>query len=369
MVVALPACTLWIPIPKLLKLRGVTMPVAVPSINIGEILAGTVQSYVEERFKRNSIAWPILVRSDNEVNVNLFSQLSSNYHSHVLLGTENRLFESSYILFPPLSAPVDVERYKLIAQKLSLLQERLQERGVTFLLVVSPSKVAMYPDIIPQEYLIGGKQLRLTSLDILVPYLDEKKVNYVNAPALLKSAESRFQIPFFAPGGTHWNGLAGCLVTSEIANRLDLLMGKSLPRFSCSVQGRLDKPAIGDMDLARLTNIWSEQRFAWRSPRVVRKRFAGAGSAAPRLFIEGTSFTHELRRQFKTAQLFSKVDFYYYARRIISEGGVKGGRPVPVSQVDWKEVENHDVIMMEINESVVSSVGHGFIDEALQRMS
>ena len=360
----LPSLSGLVKVPRKLKLGGVIMEPGLTPISKETFLDGTLQNNLEERFKRKTAAWPWLVRSDNQLNLLLFEQLSSNYDAAVVLGQGNVLFERSYLADFNRARKLGSEKAAGVIQNLSLLQEKLAAHGIRFLLVLSPSKLEFEPQIVPPRYVVRGRGKRQNAAQILLPRLRARGINVFDTHAFLKEAQRGLESPFFAPGGTHWNEFAACLAGAEILQRIGTLAGAKTAQISCANQGIRKAPTADAIDLVRLANLWSGEPFSRPGLKLVRQ-IRSPGEYHPRVLWEGTSFTFELMRTFGRVKPFAVFDFYYYFNRRYTLP-LKHSEPLELDQPGLRqELLSRDVVVLEINESVLDEVGHGFLERAL----
>lgn len=86
-----------------------------------------------------------------------------------------------------------------IAHTLAMVQENLQDRGVSFLFTVAPNKNSLYPENMP--YYDSLKVTEKNNLKRLVPYLEKEGVNYCN---LYEAFEEEEEI-LYHQRDSHWN--------------------------------------------------------------------------------------------------------------------------------------------------------------------
>ena len=135
----------------------------------------------------------------------------------IIIGRDGQLFADYDIKqycnpHPPIPLSLMESRVKEIAD----LQDLLARRGVIFLLLITPSKAATYPEYIPSNLCHAGPFTNRA-------YYDFRFVSRQVPPQLYQwpchhsSRQSRSRrLLCFARGGIHWNKLGAYFTTSSI---------------------------------------------------------------------------------------------------------------------------------------------------------
>lgn len=101
-----------------------------------------------------------------------------------------------------------------IAATLALMQEYSEGMGKQFVFICAPNKNTLYPEYMPYYY---KGTTTPHNWERLVPYLDDKNVNYVNLQTLF---EEKNQI-LYHKGDSHWNNYGAALVQNEVLCNLN----------------------------------------------------------------------------------------------------------------------------------------------------
>lgn len=127
-----------------------------------------------------------------------------------------------------------------INEKFTSNQAFFAERGITFLIVITPSKHSIYPEYLPDRY-TKGTATRLeqvvTHQNHAVPILDL-------TPALLRAKQ---RAPVYYTTDQHWNNFGAFIGWQEIQQALH----QDLPNLSYTVR----ETPIGGGDLARFGSV------------------------------------------------------------------------------------------------------------------
>src|ERR1043166_1497343 len=88
------------------------------------------------------------------------------------------------------------------------LQDVCQRLNIAFVLLITPSKAAIYPEDIPMVWKQRYDASRPRAYEQLVELLNEKNIHYVDAHILTLAAKRDASVPVFPKGGIHWGQIA-----------------------------------------------------------------------------------------------------------------------------------------------------------------
>jgi hypothetical protein len=357
---SLPALSYLVPLHKSIKLAGEVSNLEPVTLSLDTIMSGSYQSYLEERFKKNAPLWHMLVRTDHEISLQLFGEISHDRSSTLALGGNDTLFERSYINSYNRIREVPEDILISRVRELQELQQRLQALGKKMVVIISPAKTTLYPELIPERALVPNREHRRDLLSSARELLHTHGITTVDGSALFTAAQSESPHKLFAKGGTHWTQYGACLVLEELYRTLDA-------ELKCTVTGVREGPGPSDKDIAKLANVWSIKRFVEPSSPKVAMQIIKPPSQKT-LFLEGTSFSWQLRRLINENDAFNLVDFYYYSSRQFLNRERKG-KVIPPHLFEWNAlIDARDLYVFEINESVIDDVGHASLSQLLAVM-
>jgi len=320
------------------------------------------------------------VKLSNQVDYSLFGNIRGRRGTQIVVGKNNWLYENVYIdyyLKNPQLPDDDLRRY---AGGLARLQEALEARGVVFVLLISPSKVEIYPEYLPEdlrEYRKGPR--RKTIRQSFLPHLDEQGVRYVDVHRLFKQIKPESDI-LFPPQGTHWNYYGSLLACREVVKQVNAAGFCSLPVPEVTSVKYL--PALGsDNDLELLLNLlWFDKR---RSPSVPYPEVAVEAAPLderPDFLVVGDSFSFTVVDSIRYARLSRNVDLLYYNKRLYSylaeettdyAADHTAAEVGPVSELPpgWESrLADAEIVILEINEILLNKRGWGFVEDTVSRL-
>jgi hypothetical protein len=176
------------------------------------------------------------------------------------------------------------------------------------------------------------------------------------------------RFPIFPASGSHWSDYCACLISSKLAESFEQLLGKRVPQFSCSEAGVRKTPLDFDRDHASVANVWFPQRFLQPTIAVQHETTSAEPTYKPRVTIVGTSFMWSILRYLDRHKVYSTRDFYFYFKTLHQYPENRKKRVKP-KQIDWDgRIFGSDIVILEINEAWLGSVGYGFIKHALRRI-
>jgi alginate O-acetyltransferase complex protein AlgJ len=333
--------------PRAKNLGGGERREPLPALTARAWFDGTFQKDFEEWHQQAFAPRNAFVRTANQVNYSLFSEIAFKESSQLVLGKENTLFQSSYIdAYNGIDALSDGE-IDGFARDLRRLQDHLGRHGIAFLFFITPGKASICPEWIPDSRNLRSAR---SNYEALVPRLDQHGVHTLDGHALMVALKQTSGVPVFPKGGAHWNHYASFRVTQELIAAVERLAGRKM--IHLNLDGvRIEKRNIGsDGDLARLANLWRTSTFDSENPHPVVSREAPPGATRVNALLVGGSFLDLPNHWLTTFGVVSdKTEYNWYFNR-------KGSL----------ELSGRDVIILETNETMIPRRGFGFIEAVLR---
>ena len=171
------------------------------------------------------------------------------------------------------------------------MQDGFEARGTPFFYLITPSKVAEQPEIIPRGYRCPGSAAdRAAKLGVYTAILTAHGVRFVDGASPLASARAQYGIDMFPRGGTHWNDLAAALGTTQLvaaANNAHVRPPLTPFTFAWTMS---DTATGADRDLLDIMNL-PHPDARYPVPRVTFHSTEPAGGCKPTRITEiGGSF-------------------------------------------------------------------------------
>ena len=260
-----------------------------PAPTLARVLDGRFQADYARMIGTRTPLYPFAVRLKDQI---LFSVFGLSGIPAIVAGRGGALLEREYLTeYCARNLALFLPQAQAWAPKIRQMQDAYESRGKTFLYVITPSKVAQDPELIPPGY-----PCRSTPADRagLLPAwrraLDAAGVHYVDTTIPLRAAQGQYGFVMYPRGGTHWNSVGAALATRAIAAGLDALRGDGVlppPSFTWTMAPR---PIWPDDDLASLMNLLVADR-SYAVPRVTLDAPPPSGGCRPlSVAIVGGSF-------------------------------------------------------------------------------
>lgn len=348
------------------KVAGITFPPAkMPKFSGSDFLDGKFQKKFERWFLIRHGLFGFLLRASNEITYRVFGQISPNYKSTILLGHENQLFQPMYLDAFNRRKEIDKEQIETKSTNLSEMQSELKKRGIASTLVISSNLLELYPELIPEAFTASDRLERKSNYEAMLPLLEEKGVDIVDAHQLLIEEKQNYDFRFFEPTASHWNSVGACLATKALVSRLEVLLGKALTPVNCSQIVMEDRPKEEDMDLLEITNLLFPEKVLKPAPYVESvKTEEKTTFYKPRVLFVGTSFSITLARRLAYFGVTEDVSLFFYYNKVQRKR--EPMRQLERHRIDWeKELAKYDAIVVEANVSRLNVAGFEFPGDLL----
>ena len=247
------------------------------------------------------------------------------------------------------------------AERIREMQDAVERRGQTFLYVLTPSKLAQYPDVLPPGIPCPAAPAdRAGQVPAWLDTVRASGVHVVDTTSVLSAAHSRYPFRLYPMGGAHWNKVGGMLAGQAVGVGLEALRRDgSFPPvpFAWRMSDRLDS---SDTDLAYLLNLFV---VGAREPMPVVTPVPPPslpGCTPRRVVIVGGSFGNALGSYLSLEPCRPVVAGYEYWRRVHEtwdEGRVTRGEVDPAQRA--RDLQAADVVLYEEHEQILGHSAHG----------
>jgi hypothetical protein len=242
-----------------ITLYGSLQAPAWPVPSVRNIFNGTFQNNFEKSFNFKMIGRSAMTHIYNEVLYRFFNSINND---KLIMGKDKYLYEFTYIN-AYLIEPDDDKKNELFEKltMLALLQLKMEEMGKSLIVLITPSKVSVYPEYLPGDL---SRYISMKDRGEYAPNFYEYFVSRVSETSLkyfdfhenfLELKENGTDI--FTKGGTHWAGPAVTAFFSELLN----FINKDTEKKIGTIQTVKEEPIWGnaftvDDDLELLSNIF-----------------------------------------------------------------------------------------------------------------
>lgn len=346
LIAVVPAVGVFVHFPDV-ALFGSEVPPVLPSVTFTAWRSEQVQPALQAWFEAHIGFRGVMVRTDNSVQAAVLRE--KPLHS-VVIGNDGTLLYADDVAYMGArreELPAVFARVDALTRALGSVSKKLKARGKELVVVIAPSKTAVYPESVPAGWRRAPGYRADVEVDTrLRAALERDGVPFADAHQLLSGRHGEERQRLFAATGRHWTQLGACVVLREVLPR-----GGVMP--SCAYDMAPADVNVGDdFDLYRLQNLWRYEREVPVYPKL-REEGAAAGSPSlPRAVFAGTSFTWmlaDVMRPFVSAPvaIFYNTNIYDVsepARRLLA--------PANPDSPEWTGyVLDRDLYILEILET------------------
>ena len=332
---------------------------AAPILSLHSILTGEYQQWISRSIGELSPMFGLAIRWKNQI---YYNWLGTTGTDSVVVGRNHQLFEM-YFLEEYCSRDLAVLRTKGEdwAVRIRDMQDFFNKRGELFLYIITPSKIAQNPEIIPESYNCPAPAKdRADKLKVYDAILARHGVRFVDTASGLIAAREEYGISMFPRGGTHWNSLATALAAQKVIAAVNTQKGDpilSTLDFSWHVSYN---PGPSDRDLLDLMNLPHPDTH-YPVPHLTYQSTPTANGCHPITITEvGGSFLGGLDYTLEKLACVPEITnwFYWDHRRVHFAGGRLYELPMD-ADARRQSLLHADVIVLEENEAVAPASEHG----------
>jgi hypothetical protein len=351
-----------------------------PEITLVNILNGNFQNDFEKYFNYKLRGRSIMTRIVNQVT---YSLIKSTNNSRILIGKDGYLFEPWY---PQayLDESTESQRHDLYDKMVILasLQETVEEMGKHLFVIITPSKASIYPEYLPDDYhryaalKSSTEEYSQNFYEYFVSHAGGIKFKYFDYHNKFLDLKKIGGI--FSKGGTHWNGPA---VTEYFADFINVINAECKNKIGV-IKKIKATPVWGDAfmtddDLEILLNLFPFYKHIENVPglgrisSIYRQLFPRTQynsyhmetlsiptAYRPDVFVMGGSFNWTWLSmvygvngwvEHGEEAIFGETYISFYTSFI-----QKYPENVSEAAIDFKDVINKDILIIEFNEQAIS---------------
>jgi hypothetical protein len=336
-----------------------------PPFELSAWLDGRFQEAADQWWKERFGLRFFFVKTNNQINYALWDRVYEGGQA-VVFGKGGWLYERGYIAtYCRLEDPVPTKRLRTFFEQLALFQQAMDERGVPFVVLLTPSKAAIYPERIPDEF-CGPQPTPGREYDQALSMMAELGIRYVDGYQLTQDAKSLWpDITLFTKGGTHWNNLGAYYSAASLIELAGELSGRTLPPLVLDDVVVDNHPTGPDVDLVNYLNLlFPDTDFPTAHPSISMKTPADGPLRA--VFI-GMSFLEEVLMDLAQTGAFEQLDHYWYYHHDIRDVLTGTKRPVTRETIDWPgEILAADLLVLDLNMRQVANLhAERFVEDGL----
>jgi alginate O-acetyltransferase complex protein AlgJ len=319
-----------------------------PELSLSAWFEGEFQSAADQWWKERFGMRFFFVKLDNQIYYWLTGAPGSD-SDQLVYGEQGWLYERGYVDgYCGVRDRTEEAVVRELLESIRRLQIAMDKRGVPLVLLIAPSKAAVYPEWIPDE-LCTPHDGEGTEYQSFRPLLDEYGLRYVDGYTQTEDAKALWPgITLFPRGGTHWNFL-GAYYSAEAL--LDSVRGESGLEIPPLELGNVtfDENAQGfDRDLVDFQNLFfPDATYPVSHPEFHMSKGEGGGV---KIVLVGTSFLSQISTIYARSNGFDQVDHYWYYEHEIRDELTKEVTPLDRERIDWEDrILEADLVVLDMN--------------------
>ncbi len=301
-----------------------------------------------------------MVRLRNQIDYSVFNE---PYRS-VMIGKDNELFGRGSVATLQGKDFAGWDMVKYHTEHTVILQNWLAQRQIALLTVLTPSKLQLMPEYLPDENLqFPGN----SNYPAYAKSLQEANAYMIDFAGPLKEwMATKKPHRIFPRTGTHWTDYGAALAADSIIHALERLHGKSFVRpqikgFKTSMEMRDTDADAGDL----LNLMWDLEPAPIDYPEL---QYATEGRLRPRVLVIGDSFWWKVYNLGIHKNCFASGSQYRYYNYEVFSDQWQGARFI--DQFDLLQtITNVDAIILTVNTDNLHRYPFNFVDQALSVIS
>ncbi len=344
------------------------------AMTLAEMPKLTYKSYVDNSFQRGFEQYAKDHMGFREWALRLYNQYvwscyHTNSNNYILVGKDNWLYESEFVMDHYESAmykytdnpEVMKQTFEKEALRLWKVQELLKEHDVHIFVNMIPGKDVIFPEYLPEntEYFEPDG---IHAYDYYKKRFDELGINYIDNVEIFKKLKNNVDYQLFTKTGTHWSNIASVYVFDSIINYMEALGNKNITNLQIG-ERYYDKTREPDDDLGQLLNLALTIKS---EPNLYADVTTIDDTTAmkPYFITIGDSYFWNFVYNIPLDDIFKKHPYWYYNSTIYMDNEHSSTVELDIDQ----ELMRADYIMLNYCTVQLYKLGNFFIAKALTHL-
>jgi hypothetical protein len=329
------------------------------SLSLHSVLTGRYQQSISRAVGVLSPLFKPAIHWKNQLYYTLLGTAGSD---RVVVGKHRELLEMTYLdEYCARNAATFRPKAEEWAASIRTLQDELQAMGKPFVYVITPSKVAQYPQFIPDGYKCPASAADKDSkLAVWDDALTRHGVRFVDGASPLPAAREHYGIDMFPRGGIHWNKLAAALATQDVIATVNA-QHASPPLIPFTFTWAVSYwPNAGDRDLLDIMNLPHPDAH-YPVPELSYQSLAPKGGCKTMKITEiGGSFLMGINDTLEKLACPPAITYWFYWDHKRFLYADRQMRELTMDEdVRRRSLLDADVVFMEENEAAIPESRHG----------
>jgi hypothetical protein len=331
-----------------------------PTLSLDAVLSGKYQAAVSRAI---GVLSPVFKPAIHWKNQLYYTLLGSAGSDRIMVGRHRQLLERTYL---DEYCARDLAKLRSEgedwAARIRKMQDFFAARGKPFLYIITPSKVAQYPQFIPESYNCPGRDAadKTQKLAVYDAMLERHGVHFVDAASNLPAAREQYGIDMFPRGGIHWNWLAAALGTEKVVAAVNA-QHLSPPLTTFSFDWKISyTPTATDRDLLDILNLPHPDRHYPVPELTYHSSPPPGGCRTVRITEVGGSFLMGINSTLERLACPPDITYWFYWDQHRFRYAEDHMHELPMdAAVRRQSLLDADVVFFEENEAAGPDTPHG----------
>ena len=351
-------------IPPIRKLEGYTQPIEKVSPNCNSIMDGSYQQYLDESAAAHFGGRSFYVRCYNQFMYSVFHEVTNN---NIVIGKNGEMFLKQYT--DDVSGITLKEKFstadsaKLAARQNIIrtleLIDSLKAHDIAFLVVLAPSKTAIYPEWLPDSIHPHNFCLQKEYAALF----QENNIPHIDFIPIFNTLKKSEKYPLYTKYGTHWSQGTIPFVADTLLRAMEGLLHRPLPHIQLIDSNITRKYSRPDKELESTCNLL----FPLRHPTMLWPKYELRSIPRyyqkPNLLVIADSY-FTLLEESPFTEAFGNVDYWKYNETSISKIPERQNQIAYINR--YEAITDADVVMVMFTTMFAYDYMFGFVETALK---
>lgn len=352
-------------IPPIRKLEGYTQPIEKVSPSLKNLMDGNYQQYLDETAMANFGGRGFYIRCYNQFLYSVFHKITNN---NIIVGKNNgEMFLKQYTddvsgvtlreKFGTVDSAKRVARQNVI-RTLELI-DSLKAHDIAFLVVLAPSKTAIYPEWLPDSIRPDNFSLQREYAALFKEY----NIPHIDFIPVFNSLKAKEKYPLYTKYGTHWCFSTIPFVADTLLRGIEGVLSSPMPHIQLIDSNITKRYAPSDRELESTCNLM----FPLHHPKMPWPKYALCNIPnnyqKPNLLVIADSYFTQLGGSPFT-EAFGNVDYWKYNEISYSKISKRNNKIAYINK--YEAITDADVVMVMFTTMFAYDYMFGFVEDALE---
>ncbi|MCP4438689.1 MAG: hypothetical protein GY810_07065 [Aureispira sp.] len=306
----------------------------------------------KEKYIGNSFGFrSTFIRLHNQLDYALYSYANAKGS---VIGQQGYLFQMDYIKNRNgfwYEGEVKAEARLQAAQR---VQKELAARGKHFLIMLAPSKIDYYAELLPVEHQVDIDTVK-NDYKLYTKGFEKYGINHINANEWFLGMKDTTSYPLYPKTGIHYSSYGAALVVDSMLKNIETALGKDITDFGWNSVEWSEELRDEDADIEHALNLlFNIPNRAMPYPNLV---INSEGKYKPKVLTIGDSYFWRFVRWGGLENIYNNSQFWYYNKE--SYPG-----QVDLKTVDFgTTIEQQDVVCIYFTTPALGNFTWGFIEQ------